>query len=87
MLENLVGTRGAQVLDQKLNTLGKVPISELATTIKSLNNTAYAVVFDGVVDRDIAMAAESANVKFLVGMDSKVRPNECRCNVLTVGNL
>ena len=87
MLENLIGTRGAQVLDQKLNTLGKVPISELTTTIKSLNNTAYAVIFDGIIDKDLAKAAESVNVKFLVGMDSKVRPNECRCNVLTVGNL
>tara|TARA_B100001971_G_scaffold214953_1_gene255800 strand:+ start:3094 stop:4320 length:1227 start_codon:yes stop_codon:yes gene_type:complete len=83
MLENLIGTRGAQVLDQKLTTLGKVPISELATTIKSLNN-AYAVIFDGIVDRDIAKAAEIANVKFLVGMDSKIRPNETRVSVLTV---
>src|SRR3989338_5886141 len=87
MLENLIGTRGAQVLDQNLNTLGKVHISELSTTIKSLNNTAYAVVFDGIVDHDLAKAAESVNVKYLVGMDSKVRPNETRCNVLTVGEL
>src|SRR3989338_6005284 len=87
MLENLIGTRGAQVLDQNLNTLGKVPISELSATIKSLNNTAYAVVFDGIVDHDLAKAAESVNVKYLVGMDSKVRPNETRCNVLTVGEL
>ena len=87
MLENLIGTRGAQVLDQKLSTLGKVPISELATTLKSLNNTAYAVIFDGIVDKDLAKAAESANVKYLVGMDSKVKPNETRCNVLTIGEL
>jgi DNA primase len=87
MLENLIGTRGAQVLDQHLNTLGKVPISELATTIKSLNNTAYAVVFDGIVDSELAKAAESVNVKYLIGMDSKLRPNESRCNVLTVSQL
>jgi len=87
LLENLIGTRGAQVLDQKLNTLGKVPVSELAATIGSLNNTAYAVVFDGIIDRDLAKAAESANVKFLIGMDSKVRPNESRVSVLTVGEL
>ena len=86
MLENLIGTRGAQVLDQKLNTLGKVPISELATTLKSLNN-AYAVIFDGIVDRDLAKAAESVNVKYLVGMDSKIKSNESRCSVLTVGEL
>jgi DNA primase len=87
MLENLIGTRGAQVLDQKLSTLGKVPISELSSTIKSLNNTAYAVIFDGVIDRDLAKAAESANVKFLVGMDSKIRPGETRVQVLTVKEL
>jgi len=87
LLENLIGTRGAQVLDQKLNTLGKVPVSELTTTIKSLNNTAYAVIFDGIVDRDLAKAADSANVKFLIGMDSKVSPNECRATILTVGGL
>ncbi len=86
MLENLVGTRGAQVLDQKLATLGKVPISELATTLKSLNN-AYAVIFDGIVDKELATAAESANVKFLVGMDSKVKSNETRVSVLTVKEL
>jgi len=87
LLESLIGTRGAQVLDQQLNTLGKVPISELAPTIKSLNNTAYAVIFDGVVDSDLAKAAESVNVKYLVGMDSKLRPNESKCNVLTVAEL
>ena len=87
LLENLIGTRGAQVLDQKLSTLGKVPVSELQSTIKSLNNTAYAVIFDGIIDKDTARAAESTNVKFLVGMDSKVRPNESRVNVLTVGEL
>ena len=87
MLENLIGTRGAQVLDQKLSTLGKVPISELATTVKSLNNTAYAVIFDGVVDYELTKAAETANVKFLVGMDSKIKPNESRVTILTVKEL
>jgi len=87
MLEDLIGTRGAQVLDQNLTLLGKVPISELATTLNSLNNTAYAVIFDGIVDRDLAKAAETANVKFLVGMDSKLRPNDSRVQVLTVKEL
>jgi len=87
MLENLIGTRGAQVLDQNLKTLGKVPITELQATIKSLNNTAYAVVFDGIVDREIAKTAESVNVKLLVGMDSNVKPNDSRINVMTVSDL
>jgi len=87
ILESLIGTRGAQVLDQKLNTLGKVPITELQTTIKSLNNSAYAVVFDGIIDRDLVKAAESVNVKFLVGMDSKIKPNESRISIVTVKDI
>jgi len=87
ILENLVGTRGAQVLDQKLNTLGKVPLSELQATLKSLNNAGYAVLLDGSVDRDIAKAAEMANMRYVVGMDSKVRPGEARITILTVNDL
>ena len=87
MLENLVGTRGAQVLDEKMNVLGKVPISELPATIKSLGNGAYAIVFDGTVDRDIVKAAEIGNIKCLVGMDSKVRNGETKIDVLTVSDL
>ncbi|PIN79733.1 hypothetical protein COV16_02655, partial [Candidatus Woesearchaeota archaeon CG10_big_fil_rev_8_21_14_0_10_34_8] len=48
MLEDLIGTRGAYILDAELNILGKVPSSELAATIKSLDNV-HAVVFDGMV--------------------------------------
>ena len=87
MLENLVGTRGAQVLDEKMNVLGKVPISELPTAIKSLGNGVYAIVFDGTIDRDIIKAAEMGNIRCLVGMDSRIRPNETRVNILTVSDL
>jgi len=86
MLEDLIGTRGAEILDSKLAVLGKVPISELHTALKSISN-AHAVVFDGSIEREIVKAAEESNVKFLIGMDSKVRPNETRVNLLTVNEL
>ena len=86
MLENLIGTRGAEILDNKLGVLGKVPISEVQSTLKSLHN-AHAVVFDGSIEKEIVKAAEDSNVKFLIGMDSKVRPNETRINLLTVNDL
>ena len=86
MLENLIGTRGAEVLDSKLSVLGKVPISEIQATLKSIHN-AHAVVFDGSIEREIVNAAEDSNVKFLIGMDSKVKPQETRVNLLTVNDL
>jgi DNA primase len=87
MLEDLIGTRGAHILDDKLNILGKVPISELQTTMKSLSNNVYAIVFDGVIDRDLVRIAEKASVDYLVAMDLRIKPTETRIEVLTVNDL
>lgn len=73
MLEDLIGTRGAYILDEKLSILGKVPLSELQGTLKSLKSGIYAVIMDGVVDKDLLAAAERANVSFLVAMDTKIK--------------
>ena len=82
MLEDLIRTRGAYILDPILNILGKVPLSELTGTIKSLKSGIYAVVFDGVIDKDILMTAERTYVSFLVAMDSKVKATG-RVTILT----
>ncbi|MBN2423196.1 DNA primase [Candidatus Woesearchaeota archaeon] len=72
MLESLIGTRGAYILDEKLNILGKVPVSELLSTIKSLSSGVYAIVFDGIIEKDLLSVCEKSNINFLVGMSSKV---------------
>jgi DNA primase len=84
MLEDLIGTRGAYVLDKELNILGKVPISELQSTLKSLNTGIYAVIFDGIIDKDLLMIAEKSSVSFLVGMDNKVKSKTSRVVQMTV---
>jgi len=85
MVENLIGTRGAIILDNKMNVLGKVPYSELASTLKSLNTGVYAIVFDGVADKNITDVAERAGVKHVVAMNSNV--NAPRVNVVTATQL
>lgn len=87
MLESLVGTRGAQVLDEKMNVLGRVPITELETTMRSLTNGIYAIVFDGIIDRELTKAAERSNIKFLVGMDTKISPSETKLDLITANDL
>lgn len=84
MLEDLIGTRGAYILDDNLNILGKVPISELQTTLKSLNTGVRAVIFDGVIDSELLLTAEKANVALLVGMDNKIKNKTSRVTQLTV---
>lgn len=86
MLEDLIGTRGAYILDSKLNILGKVPTTELLTTIKSLGTGVYAVVFDGSIEKDLVEIAERSKIQFVIGMDSKLTA-EARINVLTAEDL
>ncbi len=87
MLEELIGTRGAYILNEKLNMLGKVPITELATTIKSLSSGVYAIVFDGVIDRNLILTAEKINIKYVVAMDSKVKAQETKIGIFTMDDL
>ncbi|MBW3016521.1 hypothetical protein KY309_02835, partial [Candidatus Woesearchaeota archaeon] len=87
MLESLIGTRGAYVLDDKMNVLGKVPFAELNGTLKSLNTGVYAVVFDGVVDQPLVDVAERSAIKHIVAMDSKVDPSSSRLNIVTAAML
>lgn len=83
LLNEQVGTRGASILDAELNVLGKIPVTELVNTIKSLQGGIHAVVFDGAVDRDIAEAAEKAHVRYLIANASKVRPVNAHVQILT----
>ena len=87
MLERLIGTRGAYILDDKLSILGKVPNSELVSTLKSLHSGVFAVVFDGVCDKTLVEAAENSHVQHIVSMDTKVSPNDTRVNVMTAAQL
>ena len=82
MLEDLIGTRGAYLLDKERNILGKIPVSELGATIKSLSNAVYAVVFDGSVDEGIMDACEKSKVNYAIGMGSSVKASG-RTKILT----
>jgi DNA primase len=87
MLEGLIGTRGAYVLDEKMNVLGKVPFTELNSTLKSLNTGVYAVVFDGIVEAGLVEVAEKSTIKHIIAMDTKVDPADCRINIVTAAML
>jgi len=86
MLDNLIGTRGAYILDQDSNILGRVPTSELSSTLSGLKDV-YAVVFDGMVTKDLAKAAEYSNARYLVGMGSELGLYETKVGVITSKDL
>ncbi|OYT40815.1 hypothetical protein B6U80_02375 [Candidatus Pacearchaeota archaeon ex4484_26] len=65
--EEIIGTRGAYLLDNKLEILGKVPLSELATTLKNIK--AYAIVADGIITSQMATVAEQSGVGIILAKD------------------
>ncbi|MBI4451489.1 DNA primase [Candidatus Woesearchaeota archaeon] len=87
LLEDLIGTRGACLLDERLSVLGKVPLTELATTLKSLNSGVHAVVFDGSIDQPMVELAERANIRHVIGMDSRVEARATKVNLVTSAEL
>lgn len=67
-LEELVGTRAACIFNSNNELLGRVPVSELENTIKTLDNP-HTVILDDKVNPRLSSIARRSGVKFLVGMD------------------
>ncbi|MCB9358733.1 DNA primase [Candidatus Woesearchaeota archaeon] len=87
LLEDLVGTNGAYILNEKKEILGKVPVTELNSTIKSLGSGVFAVVLDSSIDPTLIQIAEKASVQYVIGMESKVKTGTTRIKILTVDDL
>ena len=69
-LEELVGTRAACIFSAENELLGKVPVSELLNTLKTVESP-HAIVMDGKVDFKLNSIAKRKGVKFLVGMEKE----------------
>ncbi len=71
MAEDLVGSRGAFVLDKSFNILGKLPVKELEDTLKNMNDDVFAIVLDGSADPDLVKLAERKKIKYVIAKDIK----------------
>ena len=85
LLEDLLGTHGAYVLDANMKILGKVPGSELIGTIKALKSGMHAVVYDGAIDADLVTTCEQNGINFVAGMSASAKGS--RTKVLTAEEL
>jgi len=68
MLEELIGTRGAYLLDRNLNILGKVPSKEVKSTLQNLSDV-DAVVMDEQASPDLVRFLDNKGVSYLVAMN------------------
>ncbi len=69
-LKELEGTKEACIFNDKNELMGKVPVTELESTIKTVDDP-RAVIMDGKVDYKISEASFRKGVKFLVGTDKE----------------
>jgi len=82
LLEDLIGTRAAYLVDNELQIISKVPITELSDIVSEYSNV-HALVFDGKVSQPLIDMARHRGIKFLVGMSYKERVDEAGVRVLT----
>jgi DNA primase len=71
LADDLIGTRGAYVLDDGLNILGKVPVAELGETLGDISEPVFAVIMDGSIDSDLAIAVDKKRIKHIVTKGDK----------------
>ncbi len=68
LIEEIIGTRGAYLLDEKLDILGKVPLTELPRSLEGMGNV-QSIVMDGVItSRLLDMTSKNRSIKYIVGM-------------------
>jgi len=87
MLDDLIGTRGAYILDESNNILGKVPTTELGSTLKSLSSGIHAIVLDGSITNEIVSTAAQANVKYVIGMENESTERNSKVRLITNSDL
>ena len=85
--DELIGTRGATLLDDKLNALGRVPITELETTLHEMQSKVYCVVLDGSADKELVSTARKSGVQLLIAKEIKENIPNTRLKVLSTEEL
>lgn len=84
LLDDVVGSKGAFLLNNGMKLLGKVPLTELIPTVDSLDDVA-TVVIDGVLDDKILKRLENTSVNRVACVNSKSNSN--RIKIFTMTNL
>jgi DNA primase len=84
LMENLVGTRAVYLVDEELQTLGKAPVKNAHAALRDVDE-AFAVLFDGKLNRDMVSFAEKKGADYLIGMSGRASGSGTVC--LTRENL
>lgn len=66
LINEIIGTRGAFLVNEKFEIMGKIPYKEVEAAILNIENI-FMLVLDGSITDEIAKSAEQSEVKYVVG--------------------
>ncbi len=66
LIDDLTGTRAAFLVDENMQVLSKVPLSELGDVVNDFQNI-YAIAFDGKINQMIVDLADQRKISIVVG--------------------
>ena len=66
LVNDIIGTRGAFLVNDKFEILGRIPYKGVEDAILNLENI-YMLVLDGLVTDEIAKAAEESEIAYVIG--------------------
>ncbi|MGC8533532.1 MAG: DNA primase DnaG [Candidatus Parvarchaeum sp.] len=66
LVNDIIGTRGAFLVNNKFEILGRIPYKGVEDAILNLENI-YMLVLDGLVTDEIARAAEESEITYVIG--------------------
>ena len=66
LINDIIGTRGAFLVNEKFDILGRIPYKGVEDAILNLENI-YMLILDGLVTDEIAKAAEESEIKYIIG--------------------
>ncbi|HLC67639.1 MAG TPA: DNA primase DnaG [archaeon] len=86
LLEELVGTRAAYLVDNNHQIISKLPISQLDEVINDFQSV-YALVVDGKINQILVDMAKKKGISVLAGMGFKERVDEGALRLVILGNM
>lgn len=83
LLDDLIGTRAAYLIDKDLQIISKIPITEVSDIVADYGNV-FAIVFDGKVTQQIVDLAKQRNIHYIVAMGFREDVDTKGVRVLTM---
>lgn len=83
LLDDLIGTRAAYLVDKDLQIISKIPLTEITDIVADYSNV-YAIVFDGKVTQSIVDLAKQRSIRYIVGMGFREHVDTEGIRVLTM---